>query len=245
MDSLVNVISDLRTFLYGGMNTLPLTLAGTFLIFGLFSANYAILFFLVGYLLAVPIVVNLILNPLFTLLTTAVPSLQSVFEARGGDICGVRIPFRTMQNTNSNSPMIGVSTWTSMIFFLIGYIATNSITLLNRKSPQNSFSLTTSSESDVKEDKSSNRTTQSIISIATIIIVSLIIVLLRYQSGCNTVFDLLFSGSFFVYMGHLWYKWLSSFNEDRIADLFGIANRLLPPSAISNHPIACIPPESI
>lgn len=245
MDTLVNVISDLRTFLYGGMNTLPLTLAGTFLIFGLFSANYAILFFLAGYLLLVPISVNLVINPLLYLLVGFIPALKSIFESKGGDICGLSIPFRTLQNKASNESMVGVSTWTSMIFFLIGYIATNSITLLNRKSPQNSFTLTTSKESDTIADKSSNRTTQSIISIATIVIVSLVIVMFRYQSGCNTLFDLLFSGSFFVYMGHLWYRWLSSFNEDRIADLFGIANRLLPPSAISNEPIACIPPESI
>jgi hypothetical protein len=121
----------------------------------------------------------------------------------------------------------------------------NSITLLNYKTPQNSFSLTTSTTSDTIPDKSSNRTTQSIISLASIGIITLIIIVLRYQSGCITLFDLLFSGSLFFYGGHLWYRWLSSFNEDRIADLFGIANRLLPPSAISNDPIACIPPESI
>lgn len=240
MDTLVDTISDIRTFLYGGMATLPLTLAGTFLILGLFSANYAILFFLVGYLILVPVSVTFMINPLLRLITTFLPFLQSFFEIKGGDVCGVTIPFRTMRNTASNESSIGLSTWMSMIFFLFGYLFSNALTMLNRPSPQSSFSLATDTPSDAT-DKSSKRTSQSIISMIAISIVLLIILILRYQSGCHSVGELLFSGSLFFYVGHLWYKLLSGWNDDRISDLFGIANRLLPPSAISNEPIACIP----
>jgi hypothetical protein len=45
----------------------------------------------------------------------------------------------------------------------------------------------------------------------------------------------------FIYAGHGWYKLLSKVGEDRLSDVFGIANRLLPPSAIVNGPIACVP----
>jgi hypothetical protein len=48
----------------------------------------------------------------------------------------------------------------------------------------------------------------------------------------------------FVFLGNGWYKALSKVGEDRLSDLFGIANRLLPPSAINNAPIACIPVPS-
>jgi hypothetical protein len=45
----------------------------------------------------------------------------------------------------------------------------------------------------------------------------------------------------FGYIGRSWYRLLASVGEDRLSDLFGIANRLLPPSAIENKPIACVP----
>jgi hypothetical protein len=48
MSTLKGVISDIRTFLYGGFATLPLTIAGTLLVLGLMTANYAMLFLLVG-----------------------------------------------------------------------------------------------------------------------------------------------------------------------------------------------------
>jgi hypothetical protein len=48
----------------------------------------------------------------------------------------------------------------------------------------------------------------------------------------------------FIFMGHGWYKALSKVGQDRLSDLFGIANRLLPPSAINNAPIACVPVPS-
>jgi hypothetical protein len=48
----------------------------------------------------------------------------------------------------------------------------------------------------------------------------------------------------FFTLGYSWYLLLSSVGEDRLSDLFGIANRLLPPAAIQNKPIACIPTPS-
>ena len=53
-DSLKNIISDIRIFLNGGMNSLPMALAGTMLLIGLFTAHYAMLFFLIGFLIIVP-----------------------------------------------------------------------------------------------------------------------------------------------------------------------------------------------
>ena len=54
-DTLRGIISDLHVFLYGGLRSLPFTLGGTMLILGLFTSNYAILFFLIGFLIAAPL----------------------------------------------------------------------------------------------------------------------------------------------------------------------------------------------
>jgi hypothetical protein len=42
-------------------------------------------------------------------------------------------------------------------------------------------------------------------------------------------------------LGVSWYYALSSVGEDRLSDLFGIANRLLLPKVFRNGPIACLP----
>ena len=53
-NTLVDVMSDIRNFMYGGMVSLPVTIAGTMLILGLFTGNYAFLFFLLGFLVVTP-----------------------------------------------------------------------------------------------------------------------------------------------------------------------------------------------
>ena len=42
-------------------------------------------------------------------------------------------------------------------------------------------------------------------------------------------------------MGYFWYKLLSLVGEDRLSDLFGIANRLMPPGAYGSGPMVCLP----
>jgi hypothetical protein len=63
----------------------------------------------------------------------------------------------------------------------------------------------------------------------------------RFYSGCDSVIGMVLTSLFFGYAGYGWYKLLAMVGEDRLSDLFGIANRLLPPSAIQNKPIACLP----
>ena len=55
MSHIENFIRDIRFFMYGGMNSLPLTIGGTMLILGLFTANYAMLFYLLGFLIITPV----------------------------------------------------------------------------------------------------------------------------------------------------------------------------------------------
>jgi hypothetical protein len=85
MESLKGIISDIRVFLYGGVLTLPLTIAGTLSILGLFTANYAVLFFLVGFLILTPLaasILNFAGGALFT------GKSFNPFKAKtGGDVC--------------------------------------------------------------------------------------------------------------------------------------------------------------
>ena len=109
--NLFTIVSDLRYFLLTGFETLPLTLGGTMLIIGNLTANYAMLFFLVGYLMVVP-------GALF-LLNLFSPK-EFPYGGRDMDICNVNI--ETLSEDRSD--MI-VSYWMGMVSFFIGYMFTN------------------------------------------------------------------------------------------------------------------------
>jgi hypothetical protein len=78
-------------------------------------------------------------------------------------------------------------------------------------------------------------------SLISIVVFSIVVIYFRYSTGCDSfigiILTLVLSGT----TGFVWYSILSLIGQDRLSDLFGIANRLLPPSAIQNQPIACIP----
>ena len=236
MESLKGIISDIRVFLYGGILTLPLTIAGTLSILGLFTANYAILFFLLGFLILAPLgatITNLIGGALF--------GGFDIFKAKTGEVCKVVIPFTTLKNSASvTDGAVISSSWVAMITFFIGYIFTNALELYNRESEDITINVKTSSESDLNT-MVTNRKSQAIIAMASIIVFALIVLAFRYSSGCESTLGMILTSILFIFTGHGWYKALSKVGEDRLSDLFGIANRLLPPSAINNAPIACMP----
>jgi len=244
MDSfnLRGIISDIRIFLYGGILTLPLTIAGTLSILGLFTANYAILFFLIGYLLLTPLVAfgfNTALDAIFS------GKSFNPFKAKFGDICKVVIPFSQLpigSATTADATIIS-SSWVAMVAFFIGYIFTNGLELYNREAPANTLTVTSTSASDL-DKKVTNRKTQAIIAMISTIVFALIAFGFRYYSGCESMLGMILTTFAFIWAGHGWYKALSAIGEDRLSDLFGIASRLLPPSAINNAPIACIPVPS-
>ena len=60
MDSLKDILSDIKLLFTNGLRLFPLSIASTMLFIGLFTANYAMLFFLVGFLILSPGVVKLI-----------------------------------------------------------------------------------------------------------------------------------------------------------------------------------------
>ncbi len=248
MDTLKDIISDIRVFMYGGIATLPLTLAGTLLLIGSFTANYAILFFLLGFLLLVPASVW-ILNKLIYLLALllsssgieALISFINLFKVKSGDICNLVIPFGEINNSSSaaREDYQLISYWLGMLAFFIGYLIKNAIQLYSRESPNNEIEITDKSVQSIA-NKVTNRKSQALLSIVSIVIFFIISFGIRVYTGCESI-KAIIASFLFMYIGSKWYELLSSIGEDRLSDLFGIANRLLPPSAIKNDPIACVP----
>lgn len=233
MESLKDIISDIRVFLYGGMRTLPLTLAGTLLILGLMTANYAILFFLVGFLLLVP-AVSIVIDLLAKFI-----GLDKYFRTTQTDTCRLVIPFIT-SSTNSISSDTSTtfsSLWVSLMSFFFGYILSNGFALYSRPAMNNEISL----QQQQEPSGVTKRTSQALISIITTVLFFLLVIGYRLYTGCETKMGTVISILIFGLLGRGWYNALSSVGQDRLSDLFGIANRLLPQSAIANGPIACIP----
>jgi len=238
MESLKDIISDIRVFMYGGVLTLPLTIAGTLSILGLFTANYAILFFLVGFLILTPITSSL-LN--WALGAIFVGKSFNPFRAKTSDVCKLVIPYSTLKNpVGTSDENVVSSSWVAMISFFIGYIFTNALQLYSRESEDTTIKVTSTSASDINT-MVTNRKSQAIIAMASTIVFALVVLGFRYYTGCESTLGMILTSFLFVFSGHGWYKLLSKVGQDRLSDLFGIANRLLPPSAINNAPIACVP----
>ena len=239
MDSLKNIMSDIRIFLYGGLRTLPLTVAGTMLILGLFTANYAMLFFLIGFLILTPLVSSILNMGAGALMDYYATPL---FKTKTTDICRIVIPYSVLGpgGVGFRDEHVVFSTWLAMIAFLIGYVFTNGLELYNRESPEITMNVKTTNESDL-ETRIHNRKTQALVAMGSALLFGLLVIAFRLYSGCENVAAVMFTFLAFVFGGYGWYRLLASVGEDRLSDLFGIANRLLPPTAVENGPIACLP----
>jgi hypothetical protein len=229
MDTLNDVVSDIRIFLYGGMTTLPLTIAGTMLLLGLFTANYAMMFFLLGYLLLSPlsaVILNILLPP-----NTPFPDVPSRCQL------AYHNQKASSSVTTSKEPI--TTTWMSMVSFFLGYMVNNASQLISRESPDESLLVT--SDGAIINKKILNRKSQALMSLISIIVFTIVVIYFRYSTGCDSFLGIILTLALSGTTGFAWYYTLSLIGQDRLSDLFGIANRLLPPSAIQNQPIACIP----
>lgn len=226
MDSLKGVISDMRNFFYAGFSTLPLTIAGTCLILGLFTANYAMLFFLIGFLIFVPITasgINLIVDAAF--------KDGTLFRVPPNTVCSLVTPFMTL-NTPANSSKESIlfcSNGTAMIAFFFGYMMTNAVKMYMYPAEEGS-----------SETLIANRKMTTTISMACITLFILMGLYYRWGSSCETWYGFALGTTIFGVLGYAWYTLLSIKGNNRLSDLFGIANRLMVKSSTQqNESMAC------
>lgn len=234
MDSLRGIISDLHVFLYGGIRTLPLTLAGTMVILGLFTANYAMMFFLVGFLIVIPFLSSA-LNALADTLVAAFGI--DAFKTKTSDICNVVIPYATLSNSSTvGGANVLCTTSFAMICFFLGYIMTNAVSLYQQPP-----------KDGADPAMISNRKSHVILGMASIALFSLIMIGFRINSGCEPslgsiagILVFVLGIVIFAGLGMGWYNILSVFTPSQpglLADLFGISSRILPESATA---VACV-----
>jgi hypothetical protein len=259
-DTLNAKIADLHVFLYGGLRSLPFALGGTMLIIGLFTSNYAILFFLIGLLIVaplsswvinrmIPIIYNCILYLGYLILYLikgkegAEPYKPtdflgiSFFKVKVEDVCKLIIPFGS--SSSGELETVISSEWMAMVSFFIGYVVCNALQLYNNDvTGSAALNVQNTPDTQVKVNK---RKSQAMFALVSISIFALVVLVFRWSTGCEKMISVLITGPLFGILGYYWYQLLSEVGQGRLSDIFGIANRLLVPSAIKNGPIACVP----
>lgn len=233
-NTLLQALADARVFLYGGIRTLPITLLGTTLLLGTFTGHFAMMFFTILFMAAL-------------LLASGINKLveDKTFAFDLPDECNLFLTSRTVQNGASPRSKMIVSPWLAGVSFFIGYILTNAVKLYNRQPAATSFNVTADPNqmneevgTDTLETRTMRRTTQSILAITMIMLFAISI--LYYRTSCEPLPVMVLTVVLFGFLGNGAYYLLGSAYKERVADLFGMVNRLLPPSAIANQPIACV-----
>ena len=236
--SIASVVGDIRSFLFAGFQTFPFTMAGTMLILGLMTANYAMLFFLVGFLIVVPLAV-LGFNAAAEFIGKGLVGSMSWFEASDTDICRLVIPFG--QEIARGGPTTDPATyWTAMTAFFIGYVLTNAakIYAIETVVPPGA----TDSEKARIGAGSKKRRAQAVVAMVATAALALIFFGTRlFRTGCESTLGMVLTVGLFGGLGAAWYAMLATAAGGRVADIFGIANRILAPQALVNQPVACLP----
>jgi hypothetical protein len=240
--NIFTIASDIKYFISSGFQTLPFTLAGTLLILGFYTANYAALFFLIGYLLIVPTGTFLV-----NLLGNFIPGHDNpLLFPKQSNNCNAVTSHPTISPPESAFAPVDslVTYWMSMFAFFIGYMFTNAWTIYNApvNMPANSDGSTTTDPAVIAATKSKAmfRESQSLVGMVVILLIALVFIIIRLAvTRCDSPLGLALSIPF-GFLGWWWYNQLAAVGNNRLSDLFGIANRLMTPQSLEGGPYACI-----
>lgn len=236
--SLLTLFDDIRVFIYGGIRSLPLTIAGFFLIFGIMTANYAMMIFLFAFMLIVPVIAYILTKLIdFTTLSTN-KYTGKYFKAGESDLCPLILPFKdnNLEPVETREVTAFTTSWLSMMVFFLSYMLTNATFLHN---------LEPASPVTVQSQKLiSNRKSQAMLSIILTVLLSIVVLIYRYSSGCENIVGILSTIIIFGFFGYSWYNVISQLGQNRLSDLFGISNRMLTPQSLYGTGVACFPVAS-
>ena len=233
--TLLTMIGDIKSFFVGGFQNMPLAIAGTLLIVSLMTANYSMLFMVLGVLVGVP-ALWFILHMLGEFVGKWTES--SWFSVNKSDLSLLMYPYPVKANADGRV-FTGASMWAGMTMFIFGYLLYNAVDLYAYESKVPA--IVSESTKKTLEEGTSNRKSQAIVSITILTILILTVIVYRLANGLEPMASGLIGMIIFGLVGAGWYKVLSTNTEGRLSDIFGIANRILKPMAMENEPLACLP----
>ena len=233
--NLFTIASDIKYFLLSGYQALPFVIGGTFTVLGLYTAQFSMLFFLIGYLLIIPfltVIINFGASIAIPWSQKDAPWLLSPND----DICNMlSIP----NGEGADSMKTLITPWLSMVTFFLGYMAMNGYSILQK--PVEYPPKADQATKKATDNKAMLRRSQATVGLIAIFVLAVFILIVRiFVTGCDSIVGGGFLTILSTGFGAAWYLLLSVNNNDRLADVFGIANRLLITSALNDAPYACL-----
>jgi hypothetical protein len=213
---MTTLLETTRQLLLVSFMALPLMLIcyTFFLGFGLGNSGLIILFF--GQIVLVPLVT--MLSQMFT------GNLGTLFSVTNHDICNL-VPSSVVRGGFLN---VGPSFWIAHLVFFITYLVSNALFLYKIPPYEGADS-----------EKIANRQNQVVTAAIVTILLTVLFIYLRVQTGCETTMGAIVAAATMVPLGVGWYYFAQICGIGN-ADIFGIAAGVLSPSAGANATQVCV-----
>ena len=214
----MTLVESIRQMILYAFMSLPLMLI-TFLGFmSLALGNVGMIILFLGHIFVVPLAVTIL-----HMISVIFP--EGVKYKPASDICN----FIPSYPSISSSVNVFPSYWVAHFLFFMGYFLQNAQSLIVK-----------TEESGAPKERVDLRKSQGRLAMAIGIAATFIVLGLRYKlTGCETISGMVVAALTLVPIGVGWYM-MATLAGARDGDIFGIAGRILPLSAMAPPPMTCL-----
>lgn len=213
----MTLLESIRQMVLYAFMSLPLMLIAFLGFMSLALGNVGMIILFLGHIFIVPIAT--------TILRIASFILPEGSTVPAKDICNFIPSYPSGASTLNVFP----SYWMAHFLFFMGYFLQNAQNLINK-----------SAESGAPQDRVELRQSQGRIAMTVGVVATLAIIYARFKlTGCETIPGVLVAAATMVPLGIGWYM-MATLAGARDGDIFGIAGRIMPLSALAPPPMTCV-----
>lgn len=214
----MTLLESVRQMVLYSFMSLPLMLISFLGFMSLALGNVGMIILFLGHIFLVPLAT-------FLLHMASVILPESVKYVPAKDICNFIPSYPSVTSSINVFP----SYWMAHFLFFMGYFLQNAQTLINK-----------SAESGAPKDRVELRQSQGRVAMTVGIVATLAIIYARFKlTGCETMTGVVIAAATMVPLGVGWYK-MATLAGARDGDIFGIAGRIMPLSALAPPPMTCL-----
>lgn len=214
----MTLLESIRQMVLYAFMSLPLMLIAFLGFMSLALGNVGMIILFLGHLLIVPLATTILHMGSFIL-----PESAKYVPAK--DICN----FIPSYPSTASSLNVFPSYWMAHFLFFMGYFLQNAQTLINK-----------SAESGAPKDRVELRQSQGRIAMVVGIVATVAIIYARFKlTGCETIPGVAIAATTMIPIGVGWYM-MATLAGARDGDIFGIAGRIMPLSALAPPPMTCL-----
>jgi hypothetical protein len=214
----MTVLESARQMVLYSFMYLPLMLIAFLGFMSLALGNVGMIILFLGHVFLIPVATTLL-----HMISVIIPADYKYVQAR--DVCNLIPSFPVTPGTVNVFP----SYWMAHSLFFMGYFLQNASTLITK-----------SAESGAPKDRVDLRKGQGTTAMIVGIVATIAIVFMRYKlTGCETILGIMIAAITMVPLGVGWYM-MATLAGARDGDIFGIAGRIMPLSALAPPPMTCL-----